>query len=76
MIKMKHKKVNLKNVERIIAMNEDTKKQVCKVLGVCYPTLQKKLDGTHDWKLTECKLLADRYNTTIEELFFGDILKG
>ena len=53
----------------------DTLTELADALDISYQSVSKKINGHTDFKLTELKIIKDRYNLTAEEMdyiFFND----
>lgn len=64
----------MKSLTETIREFGDTQNTLADVLGITKSTLSWKINGKTDFKQSEIKMIADRYNLTGEEIksmFFG-----
>lgn len=52
-----------------MAEHKDDVNDLVKCLGISDDSIRRRLKGEKDFELTELNLLADRFETTIDELF-------
>lgn len=55
-----------------MAEHKDDVNELVKCLEISDDSIRRRLKGEKDFELTELNLLADRYGTTIDELFKTD----
>lgn len=55
-----------------MAEQNDDVNDLCEILEISDDSLRRSLKGERDFRLTELSILADRYNSTIDELFVTD----
>lgn len=55
-----------------MAEQNDDVNDLCEILEISDDSLRRSLKGERDFRLTELSILADRYNSTIDELFVRD----
>ncbi|MBO8170197.1 MAG: helix-turn-helix transcriptional regulator [Thermoanaerobacteraceae bacterium] len=44
--------------------------EMAKKLGIAVSTLNRKLNGQCEWKLSECQMIAEMFDMQIEDIFF------
>ena len=51
-----------------LAIPNNTKKQMCSLMGITKPTLDKRLTGRSKWTFSDAKVIATLTDSTLEEL--------
>lgn len=68
----KEPELNLEKIKKLRVENKITLAKMAELIGVQFPTYQKKENGDLRFNLIEAKRLADYFGKTIEELFFEE----
>lgn len=51
-----------------LAIPNNTKKEMCSLMGITKPTLDKRLQGKSKWTFSDAKIIATLTDSTLEEL--------
>lgn len=63
-----------KKIKAYRSLKGDKQEDIAKLIGVGLNTYNFKENGKKPFTLEEAKIIADYFNTTIDALFFNDIV--
>lgn len=67
--------MNVDKLRGLMGEHGQKQKDICGVLGLTPQGLRLKMNGTHEFKASEVKLLADFYHVPTDYFFCDDVAK-
>lgn len=55
----------------LMVKHQETQVSMARYLGISINSFNRKINGLSKWNLQECKMIAEKFETSIDELFFG-----